>query len=82
MRVFRTNFVGHLQQRREGRRIDSWVATSFAYGGQNIFRRNIADQSVSGERAATKPGKGGVKATAARFIGREDFFFGILRAAV
>src|SRR6202030_2138352 len=75
VRVFRANFVGHLQQRSEGRGIDSRIASSFVDSGQHIFGGDIADQRIAGERAAAESREGGVKAAAACFIGREDFFF-------
>src|ERR1700738_3001894 len=60
VRVFRANFVGHLQQRREGGGIDSGVASRFADGGEDVFGGDIADESVTGERAAAESGERGV----------------------
>src|ERR1700680_3525532 len=82
VRVFRAHFVGHFQQRREGYWIDSRVASGLADGGQNIFGGDIADESIAGERAAAESCERGIKTTAACFIGRENFLFGVFRPAV
>src|SRR5438874_11906188 len=82
MSVFCANFLGHFEGLFEPCRFDSGIGASFAERRKHILGGDIADQIISGKRAAAKSGQRAVKAPASRFIRSQAFLLRIFRPAV
>ena len=78
MGIVVADLVGELDERGEGGGVDGRSGAGFGEGEENGFGGDIADEIVAGERAAAQAGEGGIKTAAARLIGGEDFFFGVV----
>ena len=61
---------------------DSRISACFFQRREDLFGGDVADQIVSGKWTAAESGERAVEAAASRFVGRQDFLFGIFRAAV
>ena len=82
MGVLDPNVVGHGKNLRQALGFDSRISACFFQRRKDLFGGNVADQIVSGKWTAAESGKGAIKAAASRFVRRQDFLFGIFRAAV
>src|SRR3984957_18341314 len=76
------NFVGHGKNLGQALGFDSRISTRFFQRRENLFGGDVADQIVSGKRAAPESGEGAVKAAASRFVCCHNFLFGIFWPAM
>src|SRR4030095_6935831 len=82
MGVLGSNLVGHGQDCGMAFGVDAFIAAGFFDGGKDIFCRDVADQLVACKGTAAESGKRAIKTAATGIGGRENFGFGIFRAAV
>src|SRR5690242_11897737 len=82
VRELRANLVGHLQHPGQALRINPRIGAGFAQRRDHVFCCDIADEFVSGERAAAESRQRAVKSSAACFVRGENFRFGVFGPAV
>src|SRR5258708_8906279 len=62
--------------------IDGGFASGLFYCCENVFGADVADQIVSGERAAAQSSERAIEAAATGLVRRVNFCFGVFAAAV
>src|SRR6266568_213875 len=82
VRILRANLVGHFECLGQSRRIYSRISAGFPQRREDVFRRDVPNQIVSRKGTSAKSGQRAVESPATRLVGRENFFLGILGAAV